>query len=155
LTYHYLDSSECKKAIKGSWNIKQVLEDKMGGPLDNFDILKKIPTLNAIQNEADLRELDGQLVRFSGFVQDMIDQDFFIGHFMSKKDDFSTGIPNKYLYLSEDDLQEVDNDMFTHCQENYTMNRGNLITTSIPNENKWVREKRGIEDGRFEEVAEI
>lgn len=99
----------------------------MGGPLSNFDILSKIPSLNAITNAEDLKELDGQLVRFSGFVQDMIDQDFYVGHFMSKKDDFTTGIPNKYLYLSEDDLQEVDDSMFAYCQENYTMNRGNII----------------------------
>lgn len=122
-----LDSAEYNKAIKGNWDIKQALEDKMGGPLSNFDVLSKIPSLNAITSAEDLKELDGQLVRFSGFVQDMIDQDFFVGHFMSKKDDLSTGIPNKYLYLSEDDLQEVDDSMFAYCQENYTMNRGNII----------------------------
>lgn len=146
---------ELKKAIKGDWNIRPVLEEKLGGSLDDIDTLFKIPTLNKIQSLSELEELNGHVVRFSGFVQDMIDQDFFVGFFMTKPNEFETAIPNKYHYLTEEELKEVDDQAFEHCQTHYTMNRGNLICTSIPNENKWLREKRGIDEGNFDEVAEL
>ena len=152
---HKDNPAEVQKALKGKWDIKRTLEEKLGGPIEDFKTLNKIPSLNCIQSVDDLRQLNGQLVRFSAFVQDMIDQDFFVGFFMTTPGDLRTGIPNKYMQLSEDDLQEIDNDTFTHCQENYTMNRGNLICTSLPNENKWSREIRYGVDGKFDEIAEL
>ena len=155
LETHKDNPAEMEKAVKGNWDIKQSLEEKLEGPIEDFSILTKIPTLNSLQSIDELRQLDGQLVRFSGFVQDMIDQDFFVGFFMSNHQDFKTGIPNKYLQCTDDDLSEVNEESFNQSQQKYTMNRGNLIATSIPNENKWMREKRGIDDGNFDEVAEL
>ncbi|CAI2363918.1 unnamed protein product [Moneuplotes crassus] len=152
---HQDSPDELQKAVKDTWDIRSSLEDKLEGSIEEFETLQKIPHLNRIESEEDLRQLDGQLVRFSGFIQDMIDQDFFVGFFMTTPGDMGTGIPNKYMQLGDNELEEVEDKAFEYCQQNYTMNRGNLIATSIPNENKWVREKREIENGRFEEVAEL
>lgn len=85
----------------------------------------------------------------------MIDQDLFLGFFLKDQEDFSTGIPNKYLQIDNEVVKELDDLVFSYCQTNYTMGRGNLICASVPNESKWLLEKRGIADGLFDEVAEL
>lgn len=142
-------------AIRGPWQVKAVLEDKLGGPLDDLKTLQKIPSLNMIKSSKDLQEMNGNVVRFSGFVQDMIDQDFFVGFFANNKEDITKGVPAKYMPAAQQDLDDIDDASIEKSQSDFTMNRGNIICTSIPNENKWLREKRGVDDGEFDEVAEL
>ena len=152
---HKDNADDLFKAVKGNWNISKALEANLGGSISDIDTLLKIPSLNMIQSSKDLVELNGKLVRFTGFVQDMIDQDFFVGFLIPKMEDFDNALPLKYIHLQDENVSEFDQETIQFCQDKFIMNRGNMICTEIPNENKWLREKRGLEDGKFEEVAEL
>ena len=153
--HHKGSSQEIYKALRGNWDIKSALESSLGGKISDIDILLQIPSLNMIQTVQDLTDLNGKLVRFTGFVQDMLDQDFFIGLLLPKMEDFENAVPLKYTQLQNEKVSEFDPETVEFCQNNLMMNRGNIICTEIPNENKWLREKRGLENGRFDELAEL
>lgn len=149
------DPKALTNAIRENWNIKDALEGKLGGPIEDIDVLLKIPSLNMVSSTGDLEVLNGNLVRFTGFVQDMIDQDFFLGHLVAKPDDFANSVSLKYLQVKDGDFEGFDEQSIEYSQNNFMMSRGNIICTSIPNENKWLREKRGIEDGTFDEIVQL
>jgi hypothetical protein len=56
-----------------------MVEERLGGSLTELSVLAKIPSLNTIDSLEDLKGYEGKLVRFTGFVQDMLDNDYFIG----------------------------------------------------------------------------
>lgn len=84
----------------------------------------------------------------------MIDQDFFVG-LIQDPENTELAIPSKYFQPTDDDFKDFSESAFNFSHGKFTMSRGNLICTSIPNENKWLQEKRGVQDGKFDEVAEL
>lgn len=61
------------------WDLESLIEERLGGSLTELSTLAKIPSLNSIETIEDLKSFEGKLVRFTGFVQDMLDNDYYIG----------------------------------------------------------------------------
>ena len=130
--------------MKGDWGISEKAKN----------VAATLPSLNSIKTAKELNTLDGKLVRFSGFVQDMIEQDFFLG-LIKDPNDPKTSMPCKYFQPEDEDVKGFSEETFLASQLDFTMNRGNVICTTIPNENKWLQDKRGVENDRFDQIAEL
>ena len=101
-----LSQEQIQEKIKGNWNIEDFISKQIGGRFDEAEVLRKVPSLNSVKSLEDLKALDGKLVRFTGFIQDMVDQDFFIG-LIKKEENFSSAIPSKYHNLDDKILSEI------------------------------------------------
>lgn len=70
-------------------------------------MLTKIPSLNQLLIKDDLNLLNGKLVRFTGFVQDMLDNDYYLGA-LKTSEDLNGCKALKYITLPDAEFKDVD-----------------------------------------------
>ena len=68
--------------------------------------MEKIPNLNAVTSVNEVEQLDGNLVRFHGMVQNQIDYDYFTG-VLNTSEKLEECQPHKYFQLRGEELDKL------------------------------------------------
>ncbi|XP_044583274.1 mini-chromosome maintenance complex-binding protein [Cotesia glomerata] len=125
--------TDIKEWTKEYYIENKELCDKILESMDNFE---GIPSLNNLP----LHSLkDGQLVRFSGMIQDMYNPELYMEKYQVKNLD--TGIVKMRSGMYEDVLKCLANEeVILDCDENKNSERLNCLMISIPGLNNWAKE---------------
>ncbi|CAD6202129.1 GSCOCG00002955001-RA-CDS [Cotesia congregata] len=125
--------SDIKEWTKEYYIENKELCDKILESIDNFE---GIPSLNNLP----LHVLkDGQLVRFSGMIQDMYNPELYMEKYQVKNLD--TGSVNMRSGMYQDILKCLANEeVVLDCDENKNSERLNCLMISIPGLNNWAKE---------------
>eukprot|EP00357_Protocruzia_adherens_P032987 CAMPEP_0115038970 /NCGR_PEP_ID=MMETSP0216-20121206/43726_1 /TAXON_ID=223996 /ORGANISM="Protocruzia adherens, Strain Boccale" /LENGTH=593 /DNA_ID=CAMNT_0002419473 /DNA_START=108 /DNA_END=1889 /DNA_ORIENTATION=+ len=124
-----------EKSLSGDWGIKEYYDKalKLDRVATNID---KVPCINFMGSEEELKSHSGKLVCYRGMIQDMLETEYFIGLFADKSE-ASKFYPTKYL----DDASlsaSIPNDKISmENPKNVTMERQPLFCTNTPAENQW------------------
>jgi len=104
--------------------------------LSSPDVAQSLPSLNLTPNH----ELtDGQLVRFRGMVQDMLNPEIYMAEYETKN--LSTGIKTVKCGRYRDVLDEsIREEILEDSPKNVLKDRSVVYCVSIPGENPWVTE---------------
>lgn len=103
--------SNIKDLLHGDWDLRSIVEERIGGSLEDPAHLRTIPSLNSVASTNDLKEANGKIVRFTGFVQDILDQDYFLG-VVNTSGNIEECPPHKYFQPSPEDMKDIPQSCF-------------------------------------------